>query len=1485
MAKFSPTVLLTILSALTLQTILGQTVNLTSPYKLNVGYDFPLDGFSGDRGTYLTGTARSFSRIGSSIYRTHRAGYEFGYTFDAEPGTYDVSLYFYENFGEVCVKGGRIFDVTVGDQTVKDVDVFVEAGCRTAYEKLFTKIVVDKELVITLKSSVQRAFLSGIEILKSGETTTPAPSIGVIESVPASPSLGASPVPSGDLTVSPSASPKIEGSISPTPSSGAKESPVASAEQSVSASASSGAEASISPSALASGEPKPSVSIEASPSVSIDATPAGPSTSIDASPSATSTPVLSAAPSGASPIDATRVNLGGAAAVDDYIADDGTFATTGSSSIYTLTDGVGIYQSHRAGKSFGLSFPLEAGVYDVILHFEENYIPNCAKGNRIFSVDVGGQKVENLDVFSKVGCLKPDKEIFKKVEVTDALVVSFTASAQNAFVSGIEIFLTDDSVVLPSPKPKESVVPVDTTEYMVNVGGPEIDDFVADDFNILTGSSKLASGGAAVSGVYKTHRWGASFGFEIPVKAGVYDVVLYFAETFTANCVPGSRVFDVTVGDKTVEDIDVAGKVGCNTGTTEVFKAIEATELVVIKLTSKVQNAFLAGIAIAPEGTAASPDPIPTETAAASTTPIPSATFSVIPTPVGSDDSGAHSVPGAYDEPFVDFNKDEEEIVTLDGSGSHTHTVNFDTGENAVLTNFKWTFAESGELVCDESESPFCKGTFPMGTSLVTLCVTDSTGDINCVDTSITVVGSLQAGSYCYNYDFGDASGSEIPITKGLKTGPGASPKPVFGSMQTSLSFPNDDSFPDFPFKANSWAQRCVFFFTAAETSKYTFTAIHKGGAAIYVGEQEVFKVDAISEDPVTSSGSVEVPEGLQEMEILYYKKGSGSAQFEFSYGGTPLDFAYDQATILPIITALTPAESGLGGATVKLTGLNIVTGTKVLFGMEEATNVLYSGTTEVQAKAPTATESQEVDVALVNDAGTSNVFTFAYKGGNSGSCEPNDAVEFTATLFGGFAPNVVANIAIGPDLKYYMTTLTGTVIVADVDHEADYVVKSSCESGKFQDDTWKNYKDGTVAQRSALGIAFNPKDTDVKFYISTSTLYWGPGEKDILNDDFAWANGNIETIVPGDGCVVRSGFLIKGLPVSNHDHSVNGMIFDNDGNLHFQVGGFTNQGIPGEKLGGINENPLSGASLIALTSKGADFDGIIKYDDKDPISAKQISGDVSVYASGFRNSFGLALHTNGKFYATDNGPNFSFGRRSLTCTEDLEDQTNKDKIVLVAEGKFHGHPNRNRGECTFINDANKLPDGSDPGPEFNYQPVFSTVDSSTDGIMEYTANTFQGKLKKDMFASKYASQFDGKLYHVGVNGDGSKNFVDQFGTFKSGLSIVQGIRGEIIMPRVFKNEVYVMAPKYEEPCDVRIIAVTPFRGAKGGGTKVIITGHNFGDAPSASFGDNPCTDVTDITATSFKCTTPAGSGLVDVEVTAGGETGTTTDGFWYMNV
>src|SRR5205823_7001561 len=109
---------------------------------------------------------------------------------------------------------------------------------------------------------------------------------------------------------------------------------------------------------------------------------------------------------------------------------------------------------------------------------------------------------------------------------------------------------------------------------------------------------------------------------------------------------------------------------------------------------------------------------------------------------------------------------------------------------------------------------------------------------------------------------------------------------------------------------------------------------------------------------------------------------------------------------------------------------------------------------------------------------------------------------------------------------------------------------------------------------------------------------------------------------------------LLTGLPVSNHDHAVNGITFDNNGDLLWSNGGNTNAGIPDPAMGTLPESPLSAAILKARITK-PNFNGTVRYleiatnnPNNDQVYGDRVNVaagvDVSVYVPGVRNCWDI---------------------------------------------------------------------------------------------------------------------------------------------------------------------------------------------------------------------------------------------------------------------
>lgn len=119
----------------------------------------------------------------------------------------------------------------------------------------------------------------------------------------------------------------------------------------------------------------------------------------------------------------------------------------------------------------------------------------------------------------------------------------------------------------------------------------------------------------------------------------------------------------------------------------------------------------------------------------------------------------------------------------------------------------------------------------------------------------------------------------------------------------------------------------------------------------------------------------------------------------------------------------------------------------------------------------------------------------------------------------------------------------------------------------------------GVIAD-TILGLACDPwgSDDDFSIFASISKVYTNGGE-------------GPNAYIPNTGAIIflkssedfdTAHIAIKNLPVSDHDHAVNGIVFLNSGDLLINVGGDTNAGIAHSKLGGLTDGPLSSAILAA---------------------------------------------------------------------------------------------------------------------------------------------------------------------------------------------------------------------------------------------------------------------------------------------------------------
>lgn len=459
-----------------------------------------------------------------------------------------------------------------------------------------------------------------------------------------------------------------------------------------------------------------------------------------------------------------------------------------------------------------------------------------------------------------------------------------------------------------------------------------------------------------------------------------------------------------------------------------------------------------------------------------------------------------------------------------------------------------------------------------------------------------------------------------------------------------------------------------------------------------------------------------------------------------------------------------------------------------------------------------------------------------------------------------------------GPDLRYYVGG-KGRIDVLQVD--TNYVVSGHCETV------------GIEAERTVMGITFDPRHynyNDVLFFASTSILDFAGGPSAIPDPlSWMWANGRVDVFRSkvDSYCMARVGSLVTGLPVSNHNHGVNGLTVALDGRLLVSNGGMTNAGHSekGDGDGGYPASPLSGA-LLEVDFAKQKFVGNVLYTVPDG-RRTQIRNrpDVRIYASGFMNAWSVRVHSNGRIYMVDNGPNPGYGKQSTGCDTQLDIEPHyADKFLLVQRGKWYGHPNRNRGRY-LLGEARQCifqPLGTTNGGK---EPELSTIESSSNGLVEYTSAIQGTSYKGAMCFARIGFDQKGGSFALKLNTNGNALLGrEEIFTENGGLDMTMDRLGSLVLTEFMGGYIKVfratpLANSTFHRASVALVSVLPTRGPMAGGNLVIVTAKLPRGALRSNvavwFGMNPAEIVSVNTDTgTIVCKAPAGNALELVHVT-----------------
>ena len=1167
------------------------------------------------------------------------------------------------------------------------------------------------------------------------------------------------------------------------------------------------------------------------------------------------------------PTSDIRINVGGNTYTDTFgnqwIADqyfqNGNTLSTGSDIANTNEDT--IYQSAReskkSNKSFFYNVPIENGVYNLNLHFAE--IKWTTAGERIFDVVVEGQLLQDeLDVIAQAGSNNTAYQaLLNDVVVNDGILdIQLAPGAVNkSMLSGIEILSGD---------PANDTSPPTANIAATNVGPADVGatsyTFTVDfSDNVAIDTATLGSGDVEVTGpngfsttatfissttvngiVTATYQVTPPGGSWDELDDGTYTVTVQAGSVADTNANSVGAVqttFDVAINDAVapIASITASDIAVADTGATAYTFTIDYNDNIAIDVAT-LDNSDV--VVTGPNGYSV------TATFIESTTTLENTTATYQITPPGGSWDGADD--GTYTVTVQSGSvTDTNANPVAESQAAFEVDINQPQPTTALRINAgggNYTDTQGNQWVGDGAYNQ--KGRVITTSAEITRTEDDtiyqSHRQSKNSSSLVTFEIPVDNGNYAVNLHFSEYQFED------------------FGERAFDISIEGEQVFDDLDIYEKS---KNAFFSGKDSALILNFQNINISDSALNLE----FK-DSISKAIVT--GIEVIP--IVGPQIILTQSGGDTKVFE---GGDTDSYEIvlntPPTSDVTIELQLEDQQLTADKTTLTFTPTNwnvpqSVTLTAVDDSLKEGTET-YLITHTVSSADPDYENRLVTDVAATIGDNDVPVITFNQK-----------------TVASMIAPT---RGTWGPDGRLYVASYLGEINAYTFDD--DYNVTNVEAISTLM----------SVSNPNILGIAFNPFSTseDPEIYVAHSLLY-GNGGEPFPETELSVYSGQISVLSGSNFSTVTP--LITGLPVSNHDHGINGLEFDADGDLLIAIGGNTNAGVTDDGIGGVPESPFSAAIVKAEITK-PDFNGTIEYvlppdfvppagltfDPADSQTWGEIVDvapgvDVSVYAAGLRNPFDVVLATSGLVYATDNGANKGGPASTSATTEEPFPESVPDELNLIVEGEYYGHPNRNLGRSEdrfneyYYYDEESIPEV--------YTAPLATATSSNNGIDEYRATVFESQLRGNLISQTW----NGETFRFELASDG-QSVVSQesFDTISDGLDIVTGPGGAIVGIDLSDNSITVATPD-----DITLVGATkafdvfPWRAPAIGGQEFVIGGIGFGDISDTIVQiGGQIADISYVSDTRIKGTFPtqtATGSLLDIEVTTAGEISIIEDAF-----
>ncbi len=331
-------------------------------------------------------------------------------------------------------------------------------------------------------------------------------------------------------------------------------------------------------------------------------------------------------------------------------------------------------------------------------------------------------------------------------------------------------------------------------------------------------------------------------------------------------------------------------------------------------------------------------------------------------------------------------------------------------------------------------------------------------------------------------------------------------------------------------------------------------------------------------------------------------------------------------------------------------------------------------------------------------------------------------------------------SIQFGSDGRLYVAEQNGTInAFAIAIQNGEYVATAHEElllpNGAEVIKSIQNHNDdGSLSDesdRQVTGLIVTGTAENPVLYVSSSDPRLA-----FFNDSNLDTNSGVVTRLTWNGTEWEAVDIVRGLPRSEENHSINGLELSADGTkLYLAVGGNTNNGAPSDFFSYTGEYALSGTILeidlediaarpiltdplggqngtsrqyvydlptlddptIENVSDGVGED-VLGLDENAPwggndgfnMSILPADAPMRIFADGLRNHYDLELTENGQFYTVDNGSNADLGNNPVDANGNPTDQpgageaTNTpnnggtgdpEPLFLLSDGGYYGHP------------------------------------------------------------------------------------------------------------------------------------------------------------------------------------------------------------------